>query len=181
MEEASKATISRLLGIVAGKAPIPHGVELMAQDVVIHMDEHTFYGINTWANWISYLRTRNRVEDPELEVDRLVSNTDGTITAHGRWKARHQGELIFSSEMSARYRVVDGIVVEVWTTRTNYAFVVGPMMRSRAGHLLIMLHVHFWAKGSGGLDLSATLPGASSPLASTSAQALSSCEESAGI
>ena len=175
MEEAGKATISRLLRIVAGKTPIPHGVELMAQDVVIHMDRDTFYGINAWANWLSYLRTRSRVADLDVEVDRLVSNEDGTITAHGRWKARRQGEVIFSREVSARYRVVDGIVVEIWTTRTNYVFVLGPIMRTRAGHLLIMLHVFFWAKSSGRLDLR------TSPAVVTgSAPALNSCEESAG-
>ena len=175
MEEANKATIFRLLQIVAGKTPIPHGVELIAQDVVIHMDGHTFYGINTWANWLSYIRTRSRVADLDVEVDRLVSNVDGTITAHGRWKARQHGEEIFSREVWARYRVVDGVVVEIWTTRTNYTFMVGPIMCSRAGHLLIMLHVFFWAKSSGVPDLR-TFPA----VVTGSAQALNTCEESAG-
>jgi len=175
MEEARKATILRLLQIVAGETPIPRGVELIAQDVVIHMDGHTFYGINTWANWLSYIRTRGRVADLDVEVDRLVSNVDGTISAHGRWKARQQGKEVFSREVWARYRVVDGVVVEIWTTRTNYAFMVGPIMCSRAGHLLIMLHVFFWAKRSGMPDLRT-----SSPLVTGSSHALSTCEESAG-
>lgn len=175
MEEAGKATISRLLQIVAGKTPIPHGVELVAQDVVIHMDQHTFQGINTWATWISYIRTRSRVADLDVEVDRLVSGVDGTITAHGRWKARRQGEEVFSREVWARYRVVDGVVVEIWTTRTNYAFMLGPIMRTRAGHLLVMLHVFFWAKNSGVPDLRT-----SPALVTAAAQALSSCEEGAG-
>jgi hypothetical protein len=175
MEEAGKTTISRLLRIVAGKTPIPHGVELMAQDVVIHMDGHTFYGINTWANWLSYLRTRSRVADLDVEVDRLVSHGDGTITAHGRWKARRQGEEVFSREVWARYRVVDGIVVEIWTTRANYVFVLGPLMRTRVGHWLVMLHICFWAQGTRRLDLR------TSPAVVTGAgPALNSCEESAG-
>jgi hypothetical protein len=174
MEEAGRATILRLLQIVAGKTPIPHGVELMAQDVVIHMDGHTFYGINTWANWLSYIRTRGRVADLDVEVDRLVSSADGTITAHGRWKARQRGKEVFSREVRARYRVVDGVVAEIWTTRTNYAFMVGPMMGSRAGHLLVMLHVFFWAKRSGVPDLRT-----SPALATGSAQPLNTCEERA--
>jgi hypothetical protein len=133
MEHAGKTTIIRLLQIVAGKAPIPHGVELIAQDVVIHMDGHTFQGINTWAVWISYIRTRGRVADLDVEVQRMVSNADGTLTAHGRWKAQQQGKEVYSRDVWARYRVVDGVVVEIWTTRTNYAFMVGPIMRSRAG------------------------------------------------
>lgn len=176
MEEAGTTTISRLLRIVAGKTPISHGVELIAQDVVIYMDGHTFRGINTWATWLHYIRTRSRVADLDVEVDRLVSNADGTITAHGRWKARQQGKEVFSSEVWARYRVVDGVVVEIWTTRTNYAFMVGPIMRTRAGHLLIMLHLFFWAKNSGALDLRT-----SRAVVSESPQPLNTCEERAVI
>jgi hypothetical protein len=153
MEDSGKATISRLLGIVAGKTPIPHGAQIIAQDVVIHMDSYTFRGINTWASWLHYIRTRSRVADLDVELDRLVSNGDGTISAHGRWKARRQGEVVFSGEVWARYRVVDGVVVEIWTTRTNYVFMLGPIMRTRPGHWLIMLHVFFWAKSSGVPDL----------------------------
>jgi len=175
MEEAGKTTILRLLGIVAGKAPIPHGVELLAQDVVIHMDGYTFCGINTWAAWISYLRTRNRVSNLDVEVDRLVGNVDGTINAHGRWKAQRQGKEVSSADLQVRYRVVDGVVVEIWTTRTNYAFPVGPMMGFRAGHLLIMAHVYFWARNSGVPDLN-TLPAP----APGSARLLTACEDPAG-
>jgi hypothetical protein len=75
----------------------------------------------------------------------------------------------------AHYRVVDGRVVEVWTTRTNYAFMLGPMMRTRAGHLLIMLHFFFWAKRSGGPDLRTPAAAANG----SSPHPLSTCEERA--
>ncbi|MGV3724069.1 MAG: hypothetical protein ACO1SX_24520 [Actinomycetota bacterium] len=175
MEDVGKATILRLLRIVAGKAPIPHGVEVLAQDVVIHMDGHTFSGINTWAAWITYLRTRNRVSDLDVVVDRLVGNADGTITAHGRWKARRQGKEVSSADLRVCYRVVEGVVVEIWTTRTNYSFPVGPFMDSSAGHLLIMAHVFFWAKNSGVPDLR-VLPAA----VSGSPPVLNTGEEAAG-
>ena len=174
MEDAGQTTILRLLQIVAGKTPIPHGVELIAQNVVIHMDGHTFRGINTWANWFSYIRTRSRVTDLDVEVDRLVGNGDGTISAYGRWKGTEQGQEVFSEEVWARYRVVDGMVVEVWTTRTNYAFMLGPLMCCRTGHLLIMLHLYFWAKKAGVPDLR-TAPA----VVTASAQTLNACEVSA--
>jgi hypothetical protein len=171
MEAAAKTTINRVLRIVAGDAPIPYGVELIAQDVVIHMDGHTFTGINTWANWISYIQTRNRVSDLDVMVESMAANPDGTITAIGRWKARQLGQQVFSKEVSARYRVENGVIIEVWTTRTNYAFMVGPLMQSRLGHLLVMLHVFFWAKNSGVPDL--RLAPAPPP-----ATVLGACEES---
>ena len=153
MDEAGKATVFRLIEILAGRAPITQAPEIMAQDVVSHMDGYTFRGINTWANWLSYVRTRSRVGSPDLETDRLVMNEDGTITAYGRWKGRKDGEPVLSPEVWARYRVLDGKVVEIWTTRTNYVFILGPLMRTRAGLLLVMLHVFIWSRFSGRLDL----------------------------
>ncbi|MFN3648158.1 MAG: nuclear transport factor 2 family protein [Armatimonadota bacterium] len=176
MEEAGKTTISQLLGILAGKTPISRGAELIAHDVVIHMDGHTFYGINTWATWLHYIRTRNRVTDLSVELDRMVTHSDGTITARGRWKGRQRGEEIFSSEVAARYRVVDGRVVEIWTTRSNYVFMVGPLMQTRPGHWLIMLHVYFWGKQASGPDLQA-IPAS---LAGSS-PSLNTCDESPGV
>ena len=173
MEAAGEKTILQVLQIVAGKAPIPHGVEHIAQDVTIHMNGHTFRGINTWANWISYIRTRGRVSDLEVEVGDLVTHEDGTITARGRWKAQCRGKEVFSKEISARYRVVDGIIAEIWTTRTNYAFMVGPMMYCCAGHLAVMLHVFFWAKMFGVPDLRTSASVDAVPT-------LSPCEEPAG-
>jgi hypothetical protein len=148
-----EATIMRLMGILAGRTPITEGVDIIAQDVVSHMDGFTFRGINTWANWLRYIRTRSRVADLDLVVDRLVRNDDGTITAYGNWKAQDQGETIRSKEVWARYRVVDGKVVEIWTTRTNYIFMLGPIMRTRAGLIAVMLHVFFWGRDSRRLDL----------------------------
>jgi hypothetical protein len=169
MEDTGKTTILQVLQIVAGKSPIPHGAALIAQDVVIHMDGHTFRGINTWANWITYLRTRNRVAGLDVEIDRLVTGTEGTITAHGRWRACRRGKEVVSRNLRVRYRVVNGIVVEIWTTRINYAFPVGPIMESRAGHLLVMLHHYLWSKKADVPDLS-TVAGVPSPT-------LSPCED----
>jgi hypothetical protein len=155
MHEAEQAVVSRLIEILADRAPISRAPEIMAQDVLSHMDGYSFRGINTWANWLSYIRTRSRVGDPDLETDRLVTNEDGTITAYGRWKGRRDGEPVLSTEVWARYRVVEGKIVEIWTTRANYVFVLGPIMRTPLGLLLVMLRVFFWGRFSGRLDLHA--------------------------
>lgn len=156
MDEAGTATVSRLIEILAGRTPISRAPEIMARDVVSHMDGFTFRGINTWAKWLSYVRTRSRVGSPDLETDRLVTNEDGTITAYGRWKGRKEGEPVLSEEVWARYRVVDGKVVEVWTHRGNYVFILGPIIGTRAGLLLVMLQVFFWNRMSGRLDITAS-------------------------
>lgn len=149
MDKAGEATVYRLIEILAGRAPISQATELMAQDVVSHMDGFSFRGIKTWAKWLSYIRTRSLVGAPDLETERLVSNKDGTITAYGRWKGRKGGAPVLSTEIWATYRVSNGKVVEIWTTRTNYVFILGPIIRTRLGLLLVMLQVFFSGRSSG--------------------------------
>ena len=163
MDEAGKATVSRLIEILAGRVPISRAPEIMVPDVVCHMDGHTFRGINTWANWLSYIRARSRVGPPDLETDRLVTNDDGTITAYGRWKGSKPGEPVLSPEVWARYRVVDGKIVEIWTTRANYVFLLGPIIGTRAGLLLVMLRVFFWSRISGRPTLQPEPPASTDP------------------
>ena len=163
MDEAGKAAVSRLIEILAGRTPISQAPEIMAQDVVSHMDGHTFRGIDTWANWLSYIRTRSRVGAPDLGTDRLVTNEDGTITAYGRWKASKDGEPALSPEVWARYRVVGGKIVEIWTTRANYVFLLGPIIGTRAGLLLVMLRVFFWSRISGRPTLQPEPPASTDP------------------
>jgi hypothetical protein len=153
MDEAGQATVGRLIEILAGRTPISEAAAVVAEDVVSHMDGHTFRGIATWAKWLSYVRTQSRVGSPDLETDRLVTNEDGTITAYGRWKGRREGQPVLSPEVWARYRVADGTVVEIWPTRSNYVFLLGPRVGTRAGLLLVMLHVFLWSRISGGVDL----------------------------
>jgi hypothetical protein len=153
MDDAGQAIVSRLIEILAGRAPISQAPQIVARDVVSHVDGYTFRGINTWAKWLSYVRARSRVGAPDLETDRLVTNEDGTVTAYGRWKGRKDGEPVLSPEVWARYRVVDGKVFEIWTTRANYVFLLGPIMRTPAGLLLVMLKVFFSSRMSGRPDL----------------------------
>lgn len=153
MEDAGKATVSQLIEILAGRTPISHAPEIIAPDVVSHMDGHTFSGISTWAKWLAYVRTQSRVGPPDLETDRLVANEDGTITAYGRWKGCKDGAPVLSPEVWARYRVEDGKIVEIWTTRANYVFLLGPGVGTRFGLLLVMLHVFLRSRVSGTPDL----------------------------
>jgi hypothetical protein len=153
MTEAAQATVSRLIEILAGRAPLSDAPEIVAPEVVSHMDGFTFRGIDTWAKWLSYVRDRSRVGSPDLVTDRLVTHPDGTVTAYGRWKGQRGSEAVLSDEVWARYRVVEGKVVEIWTQRENYVFLLGPIIRSLPGLLVVMLRVFFWSRTSGKVGL----------------------------
>jgi len=151
--ERNRATVTRLLDILSGKSPIESGVELIAPDVVANVDGWRFEGINVWANWIHYLRIRGRVHSLTLYVEQVVVESDGTVTARGRWSAMQGEARAISKSCSARYRLVNGRIVEIWSTRRNYAFMCGPHVEHRAGFVVELLRAWWWKTRAPQLDL----------------------------
>ena len=139
--------------ILSGDTAIEAGVDILSPDVVAHVDGWRFEGINVWANWIRYLRTRGRLTEPTLVVDRLEMNPDATVTAHGRWACRRDGHLTTSRPCLARYRVAEGRIVEIWSTRRNYAFLCGRHVEYRIGLALELLRARRWKQTAPQLDL----------------------------
>lgn len=157
MEEQQTAILTQLFRILAGKTPIEDGTQLIAQNVISHMDERfTFHGINAWANWISFIRSRRRVSDLDLICEQMIVNPDGTITASGYWTARYNGRSVISNQLWATYRVQDGKVVEIWTKRKNYILMFGPIMHYELGWVAVMVYLGLWNRLPGRLDLRVT-------------------------
>ena len=156
--ERNRATVTRLIDILSGKSPIECGVELIAQDVVANVDGWRFEGINVWANWLLYLRTRGRVDELTLFVDQLAVNRDGTVTVRGCWSAMQGERRVFSKSCSARYRLEHGRIVEIWSTRRNYAFMCGAHTEWRAGFAVELLRAWWWKTQAPQLDLSGDAP-----------------------
>lgn len=137
--EANRAAVARLMTILSGESPIETGSEIIAHDVVAHVDGWTFQGINVWANWIDYIRTRGRVAQPTLVVDELVVGTDATVTVRARWQGVRQGQLRTSKQGVATYRLDEGRIVEIWSTRGNYAFLCGAHVSLHVGFVFELL------------------------------------------
>ena len=156
--ERNRATVTRLIDILSGKSPIERGVELIAPDVVANVDGWRFEGINVWANWILYLHTRGRVDGLTLFVDQVAVNDDGTVTVRGCWSAMQGERRVFSKSCSARYRLEHGRIVEIWSTRRNYAFVCGAHTESRAGFAVELLRAWWWKTQAPQLDLTCSVP-----------------------
>jgi len=151
--ERNRTTVTRLLDILSGTSSIESGVELIAQDVVANVDGWRFQGINVWANWIQYLRTRGCVDALTLFVDEVTVNQDATVTARGCWSAMRGERRVFSKSCSARYRLENGRIVEIWSTRRNYAFMCGVHTEGRAGFAAELVRAWWWKMRAPQLDL----------------------------
>jgi hypothetical protein len=141
------------MSILSGELPIQAGTEIIAPDVVAHVDGWRFQGINVWANWIDYLRTRGRVADPTLLVDQLAVHPDEKVTIRGRWQGHRDGRVATSKPGAATYRLENGRIVEIWSTRTNYAFLCGAHVEYHWGLALELLRTQWWRLRVPRLDL----------------------------
>jgi hypothetical protein len=155
-EETNRATVARLTTILKGELPIHVGSEIIAPGVVAHVDGWRFEGINVWANWIHYLRTRGRVADPTLLVDELSVRPDAKVTIRGRWQGTRDGRVATSKPGMATYRLENGRIVEIWSTRTNYAFLCGAHVEYHLGLAYELLRTQWWQTRVPRLDLLAS-------------------------
>ena len=151
--EANRATVARLMTILSGELPIQAGTEIIAPDVVAYVDGWRFEGINVWANWIDYLRTRGRVTEPTLLVDELAVLDGATVAVRGRWQGYRDGCVATSKPGAATYRLENGRIVEIWSTRTNYAFLCGAHVEYHWGLALELLRTQWWRLRVPRLDL----------------------------
>ena len=144
--EANRAAVARLMTILNGDTPIRAGSDIIAPDVVSHVDGWTFHGIEAWAHWIDYIRTRSRVRAPELWVDEMVVQTDTRLSVRGRWHGVRDGCLTISKPGQASYRLEQGRIVEIWSTRSNYAFLCGSHVETQAGFAFELLRSEWWRR-----------------------------------
>jgi len=142
---AEEAVVSRLLASIGSDAPAAAVVHLLAPGVICHMDRFTVRGADVWVDWVEFLRSR--VGDLSVEVERLETGADGIITAFGGLTTGSGGASA-SGEGSARYRVVDGRIVEIWTSSSNYEIIFGPKVHHPLRWLLVLVRMALWRRFS---------------------------------
>jgi len=141
---ADEALVVRLLAVISGDAPTAEAEQLLAPDVISHMDQWTVRGITVWYDWLAFLRAKAR-GDVTVELDRLVTHEDGTITAYGNLRTAN-APFASRQEHRARYRLENGLIAEVWTTRGNYEMIFGPKVRHPVRWLLVLLEMAIWRR-----------------------------------
>ena len=139
--------------ILSGELPIQAGSEIIAPDVVAYVDGWRFEGINAWANWIDYLRTRDRVAEPTLVLDEMEVHPDTRISIRGRWQGVRDERVLTSKPGVATYRLHNGRIVEIWSTRSNYAFLCGTHLEYFGGFAFELLRSQWYRRRVPRLDL----------------------------
>ena len=143
-----EALVARLLAAVSGDVPLAEGARLLAPDVLCHMDQFTARGVDAWVDWVEFIHSRG-VDDVRVVVERLETGADGIITAVGSLtagrgaKPKARGDM---DQRSARYRIVDGRVAEVWTSRWNYEMIFGAKVRRPLRWLLVLAWMAVWRR-----------------------------------
>jgi hypothetical protein len=141
---ADEAVVARLLAAVGGDVPLAEAVHLLAPDVVCHMDRVTARGSEAWVDWVRFIRSRG-VPDLKVVVERLETGADGIVTAYGGLTVGAPGKWSPRGG-SARYRVVDGRIVEIWTSRWNYEIIFGPKVRHPLSWMFVLAQMALWRR-----------------------------------
>ena len=88
-----------------------------------------------------------------LFVDRITVENDDTVTVRGCSSAMRGPHRVFSKSCSARYRLENGRIVEIWSTRYNYAFMCGAHVEHHAGFAAELLRAWWWKSRAPQFDL----------------------------
>ena len=141
---AQESVVAQLLAAVGGDASLDAVVHLLAPDVICHMDRFSARGPDAWVDWVGFIRSRG-VKNVQAVVERLETGADGIITAYGGLTAGPEG-IAVPRGGTARYRVKDGRVAEIWTSRTNYEVIFGPKVHHPLSWTFVLLRMAIWRR-----------------------------------
>jgi hypothetical protein len=130
MTEGSSPTdvVLALMRVINGDAPEQAARAIVDPQVRIHMDSTVYCGIDVWYRWIRLIHDRGRLADLRIaQCEARCSVQDPTLVQlTGRWTGTSRSQrmqVMAGPEVEASYRVLNGMVTEIWTNRSNYDFV----------------------------------------------------------
>lgn len=142
----SEELVARLLAVIGGDAPIREAERLLAPDVICHMDRYTTRGVDVWFDWLEFIRARCP-DGLFAQVERYVTHPDGTVTAFGCLRRGNRAEARTTPcQGEVKYRIDNGRVAEIWTTRENYEIIFGAKVRHSLSWLLVLLELAVWRR-----------------------------------
>ena len=146
MTEKDKTTLNDLVSILQGTKDISEADKILPPVIATHMDHYYFdTSIEAWKTWWTFLKEKGRVSNVSGTCTEMKQNADGTYTLVGGWTGEHQGQPVVFEPISATYRIRDGKIVEIWTTRKNYIFFFS-IIRYRVGLWVVLLYLFLWRR-----------------------------------
>ena len=132
--------------ILAGRRPLEDAAGAFASEVIMHADHYSMRGsAQGWMRWVAFMWARSQAEGLRGEFESFARRPDGTLTGTGRWYGSRDGEELRSLPVTARYRVVDGRIVEMWSTRSNYTLILGESFDTSLGFWLTIARFGAWS------------------------------------
>ena len=146
MSKKDKATLNLLVGILQGNKDISEAEKILPPVTLTHLDNYNFEtSIEAWQAWWIFLKEKGRASNVSGGCTEMKQNADGTYTLVGEWTGEYQGKPVVSDPISATYRIRDGKIVEIWTTRKNYIFFFS-IIRYRFGLWVVLLYLFLWRR-----------------------------------
>ena len=123
-----RRTIARILEVFSGKMPLSLLDQLADQDVVCYMDRVRLNaGRGGLGAWFSYIHAivRERQMSVDVDVQSIEAIGPGLYHVSGEVMTRGQKGSSDTAPFVLTYLIQQERVMKVWSTRSNYAVVLG--------------------------------------------------------
>jgi len=126
--------VLRIIEMLSGERSREEASRYIHPLVTIHMDEATHRGLDMWQRWVYLIRNCGRYRELRFVPGKLSLDAADPCVVNlvGRWVGvgRMDGLRREASDLCHfRYRFESNRAVELWTLKSNYAFILGPWIR----------------------------------------------------
>ncbi len=141
--------VSRIIEMLGGLRSRDQAPDYIHPLVTIHMDDNTHRGIELWQKWVFLLRNRGWVRELKFvpgEIlrepgDPCIVNVVGQWTGTGSFTGASRPP---SRLIHFRYRWHAGQVVELWTKKSNYDYILGRWVSLELCYPLLLMAIFIY-------------------------------------
>jgi hypothetical protein len=129
--------------MVSGNAPRERAPEILDPAVTMHVDSAVYRGIDNWYKWIHLIRNCGRIRELRMVPCVLAPDAQDPCTVHLvlRWTGIRKGDRVprtTSDTYYLRFRVEGTRIVEIWSRKLNYVFMLGGWIRFAVMYRLVL-------------------------------------------
>ncbi len=151
MTVTPECVVGDLVRVVGGALPRRQADRIIDRDVRIHMDAAEHLALAIWYKWIHLLRVCGRLSDLQMTDIQISMEAENPciVVLSMRWTGLDRSSGLRRTSDRApgvRYRLHQGRIVEIWTSKANYPFVFGNWITYRLGYRAFLgwAILYFW-------------------------------------